>query len=74
MSDTDNQLAMRAVLAIQADNCANMVADPAGQYPSCKNAVGTWICERCSNDVRELEGAACPSIPRKQRWRFNYAA
>lgn len=63
--------AMAAVLRIQADNCANMVADPKGDHPSCKPRIGTRLCGRCGRDVTENRGA-CPAIPPSKRWRFRY--
>ncbi len=62
--------ATAAVLAVQADNCRNMVADPDGEFPACKNKLGTWICERCGADVRHPTGKACPAIPPEKRWSF----
>lgn len=59
----------RIVMAIQADNCANMVADPEGDSPACKPALGTSTCERCGGDVRQRKGA-CPAVPPDLRWRF----
>lgn len=60
---------IRGVMAVQMDNCSAMVADPNGPNPSCKNMLGTYICERCGNNVRDMEGA-CPAVPREKRWRF----
>jgi hypothetical protein len=60
---------MEAVVAVQMANFADMRADIEGPYPACKNAVGTWICERCGRDVRNREDA-CPAVPPSKRWRF----
>lgn len=45
------------------------VMDPEGTNPICKNALGTYACERCGRDVREVSGV-CPAVPAEQRWRF----
>lgn len=66
-----HQQIIAGVIRVQLANFADMVADPNGPYPACKNAVGTWICERCWKDVRENRlDEACSAIPREKRWRF----
>lgn len=42
-----------------------------GDMPPCKNAIGTWNCERCGRDVRGTKDA-CPDVPKSQRWKINY--
>jgi hypothetical protein len=41
--------------------------DPNGDCPKCINALETWTCMRCSNDVRTMRRQACPAIPVEQR-------
>ena len=52
-------------------NAAMMVQDPEGDCPKCKNALGTWICERCGEDVRG-KATACKAVPKKFRWRTDF--
>lgn len=66
---SDESEIVRGIIAVQMDNYDNMIADPNGPYPACKNRVGTWLCERCGRDVRGTNDA-CPSIPREKRWNF----
>lgn len=61
---------LTGIMRVQAANCADMVANPEGEYPCCKNAVGTWRCERCGSDVRTMRGLACPAVPKEKRWSF----
>lgn len=60
---------MQAIIEVQRQNCADMISDPDGPYPACKNKLGTFICETCGRDVRGKTDA-CPSSPRDSRWRF----
>lgn len=63
---------MRGVIAVQQANFDDMVADPDGPYPACKNRLGTYLCDRCGRDVRGTIDA-CPLVPREKRWRFRLA-
>lgn len=65
---TDEQI-IRGIIAVQMSNCNDMITDPSGPYPPCKNKLGTYICERCGRDVRNRNDA-CLSVPPEKRWRF----
>lgn len=60
------------ILRVHAANLQQFVSDPDGDCPKCKNAIGTWNCERCGRDVRDNFETACPAIPAEQRWRVKY--
>jgi hypothetical protein len=64
---------IRGILNVAAANESQRYATPEGRYPCCKNSVGTWACERCGSDVREMFDKPCPSIPPEQRWDMRYS-
>ncbi len=64
---------MEGMARVHAINIRQMVMDPDGDNPPCKNAVGGWLCEDCGQDVRHTKGA-CPSVPREKRWRIDCEA
>lgn len=60
------------IMNVAEANAAMMVQDPEGDCPKCKNALGTWICERCGEDVRG-KNTACKAVPKKFRWRSDFS-
>ncbi len=63
--DAEKRGIVEGILRVEANNVRT--PDQNGPYPSCKNKLGTYECERCGNDVRTREGA-CPAVPPEQRW------
>ena len=57
---------------VEAANAEQRYTTVEGRFPCCKNAVGTWFCERCGADVRQMNGKPCPSIPPESRWDVRY--
>ena len=55
---------------LRVEGAKDSILDPAGKFLACKNALGTWVCERCGQDVRTARGA-CPAIPVDLRWRMS---
>lgn len=71
-TETVSNEIIAGLVRVHMANVADMVVDPDGDCPRCRNAVGTWLCERCGRDVRG-QSDACPAVPPEKRWRFNYA-
>lgn len=66
--DDGHKKIIDAIIRIESSKVR--VSDPAGNYPVCKNAIGTTICERCGNDISVTRGGPCPAFPPEKRWRF----
>lgn len=60
---------IEGIIANHQTNVSDMIRDPNGSYPACKNELGTYVFERCGRDVRGTMDA-CPAVPRELRWRF----
>ena len=64
---TDDGQIVAAMRRVQEGNV--VLHDPDGDYPKCKPALGTTVCDQCKQDVRATTGA-CPAVPRDKRWRM----
>jgi hypothetical protein len=57
---------------VHAANLEQFEKSEDGDYPRCRNALGTYFCEDCGQDVRVTKGA-CSSVPISERWKVNYS-
>jgi hypothetical protein len=62
---------LRGMVNVHAANMQQFEKSEDGDNPRCKNALGTFFCERCGRDVRGTKDA-CPDVPTSQRWKINY--
>ena len=58
---------LNGILAVHRSNMEGFRYVPDGEFPICKNKLGTYECERCGRDVRGARGA-CPAVPPEERW------
>jgi hypothetical protein len=47
--------------------------DPDGDYPKCKPALWSRVCERCNYRIGSpVTRGACPAVPKSQRRSIDY--
>lgn len=69
---TNNEEIVQGIKRVHDINVSRIVRDPTGNNPVCKNRIGTWICERCGNNVKHMRGKACPASKPQDRWSILY--
>lgn len=63
-----HQVIKDGAIRVESAKLTQIEKNPLGKYPVCIPGIGTRICERCGNPIKDVQKEACPAVPPEERW------